>query len=274
MSSCKSILVHLRGYQDWSPSIDTAIALASRFQAKLTGLYTMRELAMIKLLLGPKHAALRDVEARDAPYVEAMRTKFTAACAKAGVDARFDVAEGNADELLSFAGRCHDLVVVEQSASGLDHLGRDTAEECAVACGTPTLMVPSLGTYATAGKCVAIAWNHSRQSSAAVHGALRFIQSADRVVVLVGDERDQMSSVTKRPDADIVQYLRLHASSVERKDVGGKGSGTELQAAALASGADLLVMGAYGRSAWREFIFGGTTREVMQQLKLPVLMAH
>lgn len=69
MSSCKSILVHLRGYQEWSPSIDTAIGLARRFEAKLTGLYTMRELAMMKLLLGPKHPALRDVEARDAPYL-------------------------------------------------------------------------------------------------------------------------------------------------------------------------------------------------------------
>jgi nucleotide-binding universal stress UspA family protein len=33
-------------------------------------------------------------------------------------------------------------------------------------------------------------------------------------------------------------------------------------------------MGAYGRSAWREFIFGGATRDVLKSMPIPVLMAH
>jgi nucleotide-binding universal stress UspA family protein len=276
VSQCKSILVHLKSYQDWTPSIDTAIALAKRFDAKLTGLYTIRELAMIKLVLGTDHRAVGDAEARDAPLTEAMRTKFMDACARAGIDARFDIGEGNANELLSFAGRCHDLVVIEQSSVGLDGLGADTAEECAVACGIPTLMVPKSGDYAGIGRCIAIGWNHSRQSAAALHGALALIGKADRVVVLQGAERDPMPSVTKRPQADIAAYLKLHAGNVTvaRIAESGKGSGVDLQSAALEAGADLLVMGAYGRSAWREFVFGGTTREVMQELRLPVLMAH
>ncbi len=276
MATCKSILVHLKTYQDWSPAIDAAIALAQKYDARLTGLYTIRELAMIKLVLGSDHRAVRDAEARDAPLVEEVRNKFMAACARAGVTASFDVGEGNANELLSFAGRCHDLVVIEQSASGLDGLGNDTAEECAVACGTPTLMVPRSGDYVGMGQCIAIGWNHSRQSAAALHGALALISKADRIVVLMGDERDPMPSVTKRPAADIAAYLRNYARNVELRQLAGSGeaTGAALQAAALDAGADLLVMGAYGRSAWREFVFGGTTREVMRQLQIPVLMAH
>ena len=53
------------------------------------------------------------------------------------------MAEGNASELLSLAGRCHDLIVVQQSAQGLDDLGTDIAEECAVTSGVPTLIVPN-----------------------------------------------------------------------------------------------------------------------------------
>ena len=39
-------------------------------------------------------------------------------------------------------------------------------------------------------------------------------------------------------------------------------------------GADLLVMGAYGHSRVREFIFGGVTRQILQTADMPVFMAH
>lgn len=276
MASYKAILVHLKTYQDWAPSIDVAISLAQRFEATLTALYTSRELAMAKLVLGTDHDAVRNTEAREAPLKQAVRNKFLDACARAGVKANFEFGEGNANELLCLAGRCQDLVVIEQSAGGLDGLGTDEAEECAVACGTPTLMVPGEGEFVGMGKCIAIGWNHSRQAAAALHGALPLIRAADRIIILMGDERDPMPSVTKRPHVDVQAYVRHHARNVEvrRFVAGARASGDGLQAAAREAEADLLVMGAYGRSAWREFIFGGTTQEVMTRLQLPVLMAH
>jgi nucleotide-binding universal stress UspA family protein len=38
--------------------------------------------------------------------------------------------------------------------------------------------------------------------------------------------------------------------------------------------ADLLVMGAYGRSRLRELILGGATHGILRHMTLPVLMAH
>ena len=38
--------------------------------------------------------------------------------------------------------------------------------------------------------------------------------------------------------------------------------------------ADLVVMGAYGHSRFREAILGGGTRRMLQQAEIPVLMAH
>jgi len=43
---------------------------------------------------------------------------------------------------------------------------------------------------------------------------------------------------------------------------------------AAAEHAALLVMGGYGRSRLREWIFGGFTRHVLQGAAVPVLMAH
>jgi nucleotide-binding universal stress UspA family protein len=39
-------------------------------------------------------------------------------------------------------------------------------------------------------------------------------------------------------------------------------------------GADLLVMGAYGRSRWREYVFGGVTRGISRHMTVPTLLSH
>jgi nucleotide-binding universal stress UspA family protein len=38
--------------------------------------------------------------------------------------------------------------------------------------------------------------------------------------------------------------------------------------------ADLLVMGAYGHSRFRESILGGATRNMLEMAQIPVFMAH
>ena len=38
--------------------------------------------------------------------------------------------------------------------------------------------------------------------------------------------------------------------------------------------ADLIVMGAYGHSRFRETVFGGTTRRMLTETRTPLLMAH
>jgi len=39
-------------------------------------------------------------------------------------------------------------------------------------------------------------------------------------------------------------------------------------------GADLIVMGGYGRARLREWIFGGVTRAVIENAQVPVFMSH
>jgi nucleotide-binding universal stress UspA family protein len=38
--------------------------------------------------------------------------------------------------------------------------------------------------------------------------------------------------------------------------------------------ADLLVMGAYGHSRFREAILGGATRDMLEKAEVPVFLAH
>ena len=52
------------------------------------------------------------------------------------------------------------------------------------------------------------------------------------------------------------------------------GVGDTLLAAAADAGADMLVMGAYGHSRFREFVFGGATRHVLRHMTMPTLLSH
>ena len=67
--------------------------------------------------------------------------------------------------------------------------------------------------------------------------------------------------------------MELRASTVV-PSIPGTVPGQQLLSAAREEDADLLVMGAYGQVAWREFLFGGATREVVGVSLLPLLLAH
>lgn len=274
--SYREILVHVKAYEGWSPHIDTALAIAGACGSRLTGLYTIRELAMIKLTLGADSKAAKEAEMRDVPLASEAERKFRDAGKSAGVTVDWQIGEGNASELLSLAGRYFDLIIVEQTSFALEEIGSDVPEECAIRCGRPVLIVPKDRRFASVGKRIVVAWNASRQSAAALHGALGLIQHADAVTVLKGHDKDAFPSITRRPRLDIGAYLERHAKAVTVRpfEAGQTEAGARLLEAVREAKADVLVMGAYGRSAWREFIFGGATRDVLKSMDVPVLMAH
>lgn len=117
-----------------------------------------------------------------------------------------------------------------------------------------------------------------RHRERASEALCRFREHASReglvsVVVVNPDTSGDHGAV---PGADIALYLARHGVMVEveeryTRDVE---PGTWLVSRARDLGADLLVMGGYGHSQFREILFGGVTRSVMGQMTLPVLMAH
>lgn len=274
----RDILVHLKSYEGWSPHIDTALALAARTGAQLTGLLTHQDIAIAKQLAPtlagyePLGALQAETDARTA----AMKTAFETALAEKGVTGQFESAEGRANELLSLAGRFHDLLVIEQTDPSHDERNWETAEEAAVHSGRPCLIVPRLGRFVEPFKRVLVAWNGSRESTRALHAAMPLIEAADSVVLLEGRMREHMPSVSKVPNLDIGAYLNRRSKRVELggEDVADAGASDVILKAAAAKQCDLIVMGAYGRSGLARLILGGATSEVFAKATLPILAAH
>ena len=96
------------------------------------------------------------------------------------------------------------------------------------------------------------------------------------MTVLIGPSREALPAGMRLPPLDILDYLQRHGAKVEAKNLEAPDAeaGEAILQAALHDNADLIVMGAYGRSRLREWVLGGATRHVLGHMTIPVFMAR
>jgi nucleotide-binding universal stress UspA family protein len=169
-----------------------------------------------------------------------------------------------------------DLVVIARTESAGPSTGPPgLAESLVLSSGRPIIMFPARGTVSQVRR-ILVAWNATRESIRAVADALPLLVKAKAVQVLVVDHERNRAGHGQDPGADIARHLARHGAHVEvlRLSSEGEEVGRLLLSKAAAFGADLLVMGAYGHSHLREWMFGGVTRTVLYEAVLPVLMSR
>jgi nucleotide-binding universal stress UspA family protein len=152
----------------------------------------------------------------------------------------------------------------------------DVAERLAIESGRPVLIIPNTGTPERVGDKVLVAWNARREAARAVFDALPILQHAKEVRVVWVNPQAEREHTQDVPAGDICATLARHAVKCEAVEEvrPGAGVGETLLACAKDWGADLLVMGCYGHTRLREFVFGGASRHVLSRMSIPVLMSH
>ena len=123
---------------------------------------------------------------------------------------------------------------------------------------------------------VFVAWDSTEAATSALHAALPYLKEAEEVVIGCIDPVMTAESSGQDPGTDVAAWLSHHGCTVKVSQFpsGGREVAECLQDRAKEFGADLVVMGAYGHTRWVEALFGGTTRSMMEQVDLPVFMAH
>jgi nucleotide-binding universal stress UspA family protein len=210
----------------------------------------------------------------------AMRTAFESIARGRGFVAEWrddDAgAFGVADCVLPYAHTA-DLVVASQTDPewpGSERL--DIADWLALEAGRPVLIVPNAGVAERVGERVLVAWDGRREAARAVFDALPILRRADVVEVVWVNPRSERERAQDRPAADICTALARHGVKCRATEqVAPRGGvGETLLACAREMSADLLVMGCYGHTRVREFVFGGASRHVLTRMPIPVLMSH
>jgi nucleotide-binding universal stress UspA family protein len=177
---------------------------------------------------------------------------------------------GYAPTMVARRARFFDLVVLGRSDRVVDQPHTDVVEQTLIHSGRPVLLAPAQPP-ADIGDGIAIGWNGSAEATRALTASLPFLASARRVSVVTIGDRHQGSA------AALVEYLGWYGVAAKHRHlaaVEGAGPGQQLLSAAREEGANLLVMGGYGHVPWREFLFGGATREVVGSSLMPLLLTH
>lgn len=139
----------------------------------------------------------------------------------------------------------------------------------------PVLVVPDVGDVARVGARPLLAWDGGMAASRAIEAALPLLRRAALVTLAVINPDQVYQAHGPQPGADLAIYLARHGVTLEvvvRETDGDVGQ--MLLGLAAETGADLLVMGCYGHTRFRELLLGGATRAVLRRMALPVLMAR
>lgn len=277
----KDILVIVDNGKSCATRLDLALRLAEEHGAHLIGLFVRSHPHVPQFImsqLGPDVAEVQKRWAGEAA-TEA-KALFDKAMNGTTVSTEWRDVEGMLLEETALHARYVDLVVAGQYDTGgemADGQG-ELIDHLVLECGRPVLVVPYAGTFPSLGKHAVVAWNATREATRAVNDAMALLERADRVDVVAvnprhGHGRDGHGHI---PAADISHHLARHgvkceAQHIEAHDVD---VGATLLNHVSDEGADLLVMGAYGRSRLRELVLGGATRHLLREMTVPVLMSH
>ncbi len=139
----------------------------------------------------------------------------------------------------------------------------------------PVLVVPDEEQINPRPSTIIAAWNESVEALAAIRRALPFLKRADLVRVVIIDP-PQHGPERSDPGGLLSQMLARHGVRCEIDVLSKTMSRVSdvLNRHALDTAAEMIVMGAYGHSRFREAILGGATRNMLEQAKVPVFMAH
>jgi nucleotide-binding universal stress UspA family protein len=273
-----SILVPIDEHPAAAGSIEAAIRLAGALGAHLEGLAIVPPLA-VPLRLRPRQSAaaiMKKEWERDKQEARAGIKRFEAQARKAGVASVEGLSvEAEAQAILSLRARTADLVVLPlpgEDDTGI--LGGHSIEAAILSVGRPVLLVPGRGLPAGFPRKVVVAWNGSRESARALSDAVPLLARAKSVLVFsagpAGDEGPLHGA------RSAVRYLARHGIAAEplHATAADERVGDTILARAKKAGADLVVMGAYGRPRFAELVLGGATRAVLRGAGVAVLMSH
>lgn len=187
------------------------------------------------------------------------------------VTARFREEQSNELERLTFHARHSDLIVMGR-ARQKQGLAPDTLEHLMLNCGRP-ILVAATAAPQTLTDTIMVCWQESGNAARAVTAATPLLARAKRAVFVSVAEQDDGVTVALE---DLARQFAWNGVATEVRVIPASRRGIPgaLTAAAEECGADLVVMGAYGRSRAREFIFGSCTEAFLDGSDRPILLVH
>ncbi len=277
----KTIAVSLVDIERQDEVMNAAFSLAATHDAHLLGIYVVPSPNVIAVpaSFGAMSADINNSEHFENKLKD-VKTRFEDAARRHDVRAEWRRVDGEtgllASAMLKHAPHADLIVAGQVNSSTSNHIEPDYIERLVLESGRPVMIIPNMGKFKTVATNVIVGWNATREAMRAAFDAVPVIKDAKRVELLWANARDEPEVAGDLPGAELAAVLARHDIKVFTRSI----SASDLAPAdallneAADNGADLIVIGAYGHSRLREFVFGGVTRSLLQNMTAPVLMSH
>ena len=279
----KAILVPTEHNAAMASALAAALLLAQKFDGCIEG-FALRPAVADMVAMDPDAGlTMVAVKENDAEMVRQAEDLFRSFMQRHGVRERVDEASAaslswawhsaapSGHDFVGSYGRVFDVIVLARPGEEWQSPSMVALESALFESGRPVLIAPptsprSLGTN------VLIAWNRSTEQARAMAFAMPLLRLASRITILTVEG----ATVAGPSGVELARSLTINGIAAEPLTVapGKISAGETILAKAAELGCDLIVKGAYTQSRLRQMIFGGTTRYILANADLPVLMAH
>jgi nucleotide-binding universal stress UspA family protein len=276
----KNILLHLDHSSGCQNRLQTAFAMASNYDALITGLFVVPDYVVPSYVEAQISVDLiTDVTEKALARARDTLSEYQKMAAAAGVTMDAHVVEGQVIPILREHSKYSDLLMLGQDQpDDPDNASYGLADALLFEGACACMVVPHSGKLALPGKRILLTWNASRESAHALREAMPMLKTAETLVVLSSEPDDADATIARgHPHADeLARFLESHgiesvSSGINDLDISASDA---ILGQAAEMDADMIVMGAYGHARLREIILGGVTRDLLKQSPIPLFLAH
>jgi nucleotide-binding universal stress UspA family protein len=278
----KTILVPTEHNTSMASALDTALLLARKFGSSIEGFPLRPAVADLVAMDPDSGLTMVAVKENDAEMVRHAEDMFRSFMGRNGVtpypaepndSPAFSWLESapSGHDFVGSYGRVFDMIVLARPGDEWQSPSMVTLESALFESGRPVLIAPPISPRSLATN-VLIAWNCSTEQARTTADAMPLLRLAERVTMVTVE-----GATVAGPSAEqMARSLKINGINAETMTMKARkgGAGEALLAKAEELGCDLIIKGAYTQSRLRQMIFGGTTRHILANAKLPVLMAH
>jgi hypothetical protein len=283
--SIRRVLVHLDDSNTCDDRLKTSLLIANSFHADIHGVYVEPQIpASLASETNCMNEFSEPVTHELTPHIERVKQqkksiedKLESIRQSSLQSIHWQSKRGNTRRVLSELGLFNDLIIMTNEIDGDPLLQvKPPATDIAVHTSCPVLVIPNNKPLKASSNNVLLTWNGSVESSSAIHQSLPFLTMANNITLFCA--RGEHVSITdyEASKKSMLQYLRAHNLSIDMidQDKSDKDISELLEQQITNHHYDLLVTGAYDHSNIRELLFSSTTKELLDNEKIPLLLAH